>query len=189
MQPTARRTLLERHGRLMGRFRWVIIPLWIALLVGAVMLGGRLGDVTTSEATLPGTEGQKGLELIETHFSDGKDSSDIQPVFRNRDLTVDDAGYRSAVTASLDRAAALVPGTRVVSYFSTGSRDLVGQDGHMTFATLSIPVGEQVAADMMPGSARRSARPTASSRPSSAARRRWSTTPGRSSTTTSPGPR
>ena len=150
MQPTARRTLLERHGRLMGRFRWVIIPLWIALLVGAVMLGGRLGDVTTSEATLPGTEGQKGLELIETHFSDGKDSSDIQPVFRNRDLTVNDAGYRSAVTASLDRAAALVPGTRVVSYFSTGSRDLVGQDGHMTFATLSIPVGEQVAADMMP---------------------------------------
>ena len=49
----------------MGRLRWVVIPLWIALLVGAVMLGGRLGDVTTSEARLPGTEGQKGLELIE----------------------------------------------------------------------------------------------------------------------------
>ena len=119
----------------MGRLRWVVIPLWIALLVGAVMLGGRLGDVTTSEARLPGTEGQKGLALIEAHFSDGRDASDIQPVFRNPDLTVDSPQYRAAVTASLDRAAALVPGTRVVSYFSTGSRDLVGQDGHMTFAT------------------------------------------------------
>ncbi len=134
----------------MGRLRWVVIPLWIALLVGAVMLGGRLGDVTTTEATLPGTEGQKGLELIQTHFSDGRDASDIQPVFRNPDLTVDDPAYRAAVTESLDRAAALVPGTRVVSYFSTGSRDLVGQDGHMTFATLSLPVDEQKAADMLP---------------------------------------
>ena len=35
-----------------------------------------------------------------------------------------------------------MPGTRVVSYFSTGSRDLVGQDGHMTFATLSLPIDE-----------------------------------------------
>jgi RND superfamily putative drug exporter len=134
----------------MGRLRWVVIPLWIALLVGAVMLGGRLGDVTTSEATLPGTEGQEGLHLIETHFSDGRDASDIQPVFRNPTLTVDDPAYRAAVTESLDRAAALVPGTRVVSYFTTGSRDLVGQDGHMTFATLSLPIDETEAGDMVP---------------------------------------
>ena len=33
----------------MGRLRWVVIPLWIALLAGAVMLGGRLGDVTTTK--------------------------------------------------------------------------------------------------------------------------------------------
>ena len=125
----------------MGRLRWVVIPLWIALLVGAVTLGGRLGDVTITEATLPGTEGQRGLELIRTHFSDGRDASDIQPVFRNPDLTVDDPAYRAAVTESLARAAALVPGTRVVSYFTTGSRDLVGRDGHMTFATLSLSLG------------------------------------------------
>ncbi len=134
----------------MGRLRWVVIPLWVALLVGAVMLGGRLGDVTSSESSLPGTEGQRGLALVETHFSDGRDASDIQPVYRHPTLTVDDPGYRAAVTASLDRAAALVPGTRAVSYFTTGSRDLVGQDGHMTFATLSLPVDETKAADLLP---------------------------------------
>jgi hypothetical protein len=33
----------------MARGRWVVIPLFLALLVGAVMLAGRIGDVTTDE--------------------------------------------------------------------------------------------------------------------------------------------
>jgi hypothetical protein len=48
------------------------------------MLGGRLGEVTTSEAALPGSEGQRGIELIETHFSGGRQISEIQPVFATR---------------------------------------------------------------------------------------------------------
>ncbi len=143
-------TLLERHGRRMARARWVVIPLFLVLLVGAFMLAGRIGEVTTSETNLPGSEGTRGIELIETHFSDGRDTTDVQPVFRNADLTVDDPEYREEVTAALDRAAALVPGTRVVSYFDTGSPDMVGQDGHMTFATLSYPLGETAAKELIP---------------------------------------
>jgi RND superfamily putative drug exporter len=148
--PEPRPSLLERHGRLMARARWMVIPLFVVLLAGAVVLAGRLGEVTTSEQSLPGSDAARGVELIQAHFSDGSTSSDVQPVFRSRDLTVDDPAYREAVTAALGRAAALVPGTRVVSYFSTGSRDMVGQDGHMTFATLSYPLDEQTAKDMIP---------------------------------------
>ncbi len=147
--PPPRSSILERHGRLMARGRWIVIPLFLVLLVGAVMLAGRIGDVTTDEQSLPGSEAVRGIELVETHFSDGREATDIQPVFRNPDLTVDDPAYREAVTASLERAAQVVPGTRVVSYFSTGSRDLVGQDGHMTFATLSVPLPEQEAMDRL----------------------------------------
>ncbi|MGD9695254.1 MAG: MMPL family transporter [Thermoleophilia bacterium] len=132
--------VLARHGRRMARFRWVVIPVWIAALVVAVMLAGRVGDVTTSEATLPGTEGQRGVELIQQHFAQGGDYTEVQPVFRNPDATVDDPAYRAAVEASLARAAKVIPGTEVTSYYSTGSRDMVGQDGHMTFATLRIPL-------------------------------------------------
>lgn len=145
--PPSRPSILERHGRLMARGRWVVIPLFLALLVGAVMLAGRIGDVTTDEQTLPGSEAVRGIELVETHFSDGREATDVQPVFRSPDLTVDDPAYRAAVTESLGRAAQVVPGTRVVSYFSTGSSDLVGQDGHMTFATLSVPLPETEAMD------------------------------------------
>jgi len=138
----SRTSPLHRHGRLVARARWVVIPLFLALMVGAVMLAGRIGEVTTSEATLPGSEAARGLQLLQDHFSHGRETTDVQPVFRNPRLTVDDPAYRAAVTRSLDRAAAVVPGTRVVSYFGTGSRDLVGQDGHMTFATLSLPLSE-----------------------------------------------
>ncbi len=148
--PPPRPPLLERHGRRMARGRWIVIPLFLVLLVGAVVLSGRLGEVTTSEQSMPGSEGARGIALVEEHFSDGRETSDVQPVFRHPTLTVDDPGYRAAVTAALGRAAALVPGTRVVSYFDTGSRDMVGQDGHMTFATLSYPLGEQEAMDLVP---------------------------------------
>jgi RND superfamily putative drug exporter len=53
------------------------------------------------------------------------------------------------VTASLARAARLVPGTRVTSYFVTGSRDMVGDGGHMTFATISYPLSGDRATDRM----------------------------------------
>ena len=139
------RSILERHGRLMARGRWIVIPLFVALLVGAVMLAGRIGDVTTDEQTLPGSEAARGIELVQTRFSDGREATDIQPVFRNPSLTVNDPAYWAEVTAALKRGAGVVPGTRVVSYFTTGSRDLVGQDGHMTFATLSVPLPEQQA--------------------------------------------
>ena len=141
--PPPRPTLLERHGRLMARGRWVVIPLFLVLLVGAVLLSGRVGEVISSEQSLPGSEAQRGIELVQTHFSDGRESTDVQPVFRNDSLTVDDPGYRRAVEAALARGAAVVPGTRVVSYFDTGSRDMVGDGGHLTFATLSVPLGDE----------------------------------------------
>ena len=145
--PSPRPSLLERHGRLMARGRWIVIPLFVLLLAGAVVLGGRIGEVTSSEQSLPGSEAQRGVELVRTHFSDGRESTDVQPVFRNPRLTVDDPGYRAAVQEALARGAAVVPGTRVVSYFDTGSRDMVGDDGHLTFATLSVPLDDQATAD------------------------------------------
>ncbi|WP_217915442.1 MMPL family transporter [Miltoncostaea marina] len=140
-------SLLERHGRRMARRRWLVIPLFLLLMVAAAMGAGRLGDVMTSEQSLPGSEAERATRIVQREFSAGAETNDVQPVFRHPTLTVDHPAYREAVTASLERAAALVPGTRVVSYFGTGSRDMVGQDGHMTFATLSLPLPEAQAKD------------------------------------------
>lgn len=141
---------LARHGRRMARWRWAVIPLWLAVMVAAVLLGGRLGDVLTDEFTQPGSEAERGIHMIQANFAGGGEFAEVMPVFRNETLTVDDPGYRAAVTASLDRAVALVPGTEVVSYYGTGARDMVGDDGHLTVATLRLPLDDAAAADMVP---------------------------------------
>jgi RND superfamily putative drug exporter len=56
---------------------------------------------------------------------------------------VDDASFREPVVAGLARAAKVVPGTQVVDYYTTGSRDLVGSGGHLTYATLRLPVSPE----------------------------------------------
>ncbi|MDX6555935.1 MAG: trehalose monomycolate/heme transporter [Miltoncostaeaceae bacterium] len=142
-----RPSLLERHGRRMARFRWAVIPLFVLLLVLAVPVAGRLGGVTTSETSLPGSEGQRGLELIERHFDHGGETSDLQAVFRNPDLTVDDPAFRAAVEASVARGAAVVPGTRTLSSWSADSRDLASADGHTAVVTLTLPSDDEDAAD------------------------------------------
>jgi RND superfamily putative drug exporter len=134
----------------MARFRWAVIPLFVLLLVLAVPVAGRLGGVTTSETSLPGSEGQRGLELIETHFDHGEETSDLRAVFRHPDLTVDDPAFRSAVEASVARAAAVVPGTRTLSYWSADSRDLASSDGHTAVVTLTLPATDEDAADAVP---------------------------------------
>lgn len=141
---------LARHGRRMARWRWAVIPLWVVLLAVAALFGGRIGDVLTDEAHLPGSDAERGIHMIERHFAGGGEFTEVTPVFRHPDLTVDDPAYRAAVTAGLGRAAAIVPGTEVVSYFTSGARDMVGDDGHLTIATLRMPVGTDAASDHVP---------------------------------------
>jgi hypothetical protein len=182
--PPPRPSFLERHGRRMARFRWAVIPLFVLLLVVAFPVAGRLGSVTTSETSLPGSEGQRGFELIERHFDDGRETTDLQAVFRHPTATVDDPGYRARVEASLDRAAAVVPGTRVLSYCrptaATWRAPTAGPPSPRSRSrsrTGMPPTG-------CPPSARRSARRQAPSRRCSAARRLWATTSTRWSKTT-----
>jgi uncharacterized membrane protein YdfJ with MMPL/SSD domain len=87
--PPPRSSILERHGRVMARRRWIVIPLFLVLLVGAVMLAGRIGDVTTDEQTLPGSEAIRGIEFVERQFLDGREATDIQPVVLHPTLTVE----------------------------------------------------------------------------------------------------
>jgi RND superfamily putative drug exporter len=128
----------------MARHRWWVVGVWVVLLAVGFALAMRVGDVTSSQVTLPGKESQRGIDLIKNKFGHG-DSSTLQPVFRNPSLTVNDAGFRGPVEAALARAAKVVPGTQVVDYWSTGSRSLVGDGGHLTYATLRLPLAQDKA--------------------------------------------
>ena len=134
--------MLERHARWVIRRRWWVVAGWIVLFAIGLMLAPRIGDVTSNQVTLPGKESQRGIDLIEENFGNGESSS-LQVVYRNPNATVDDASFREPVIAGLKRAAAIVPGTQVIDYYSSGSSDLVGDDGHLTYATLRMPISPE----------------------------------------------
>ena len=83
--------MLERHARWVIRRRWWVVAGWIVLLVVGFMLASRIGDVTSSQVTLPGKESQRGIDLIQNKFGNG-DSTSLQVVYRNPNATVNDAG-------------------------------------------------------------------------------------------------
>ena len=147
---------LERHARRVIRARWWVIAAWAVLVAAAIAAIPAIA--TTGEVTLPGTESQEGRELIQQAFGDGETSS-VQPVFVHPTLVVTDPAYAGPVTASIERAARVVRGTTVVSFYSTGSPDLVGDDGHLTFVTLRLPLGLQAASEAVPEIRRALGRP------------------------------
>src|SRR4249920_2712452 len=134
--------MLERHARWVIRRRWWVIAAWVVLLIVGFMLASKIGDVTSNQVTLPGKESQRGIDLIKENFGNG-DSTSLQVVYRNPDATVNEPQYRGPVVAGLRRAAAVVPGTQVIDYYSSGSKDLVGDDGHLTYATLRMPISPE----------------------------------------------
>lgn len=143
--------LLERFGRQVGRWRWPVIAVWILVIAGAVLLAGRAGDVMAGDQGLPGSESERGARVIERSFSDGGDAtSDVRLVFRDPALRTSDPDFRLAAVADIAAASAVTPGTTAVSFYSTGDPGLVGEDGHMTYATLRLPLDETAAIASVP---------------------------------------
>jgi RND superfamily putative drug exporter len=65
-------------------------------------------------------------------------------------LTVDDAAYANAADASLSRVEADPEVAGIVSYFNTGNRRLVSEDGKTTYAVVGLRAGEDEAANIAP---------------------------------------
>ncbi len=52
----------------MIRWRWAVVGVWIAILVGSVAATAGLGDLLTNRFTLPGTDTRRAEEILEDHF-------------------------------------------------------------------------------------------------------------------------
>ncbi|MFD7288899.1 MMPL family transporter [Streptomyces sp. NPDC059863] len=61
-------TFLYRLGRLAFRRRRLVLPAWIAVLVAAVIGVSSVSGSTTDDFTLPGTQSQQAIDLLEKEF-------------------------------------------------------------------------------------------------------------------------
>ncbi len=131
-------TALYRLGRFAFHRRWLVIGMWIAVL-GIVGIGAQQLSGPTSEAfSIPGTESQKALDLLEQRTGSTADVGTARIVMQAPDgSSLDGATAKAAVEATVSDLSALAHVSSVADPFQTGA---VSSDGSTAIVTVTYDV-------------------------------------------------
>jgi putative drug exporter of the RND superfamily len=125
---------MERVARLViRRRRWVVLA-WIALFVFGLFSTTRLSDRWFESFSIPGYSAYEANQRTLKTFGTGEQAP-VVAVYRSHG----DVTKARGIAGSIAKGAAVNPGSRASSYFSTGSDAYVSKDRHTTFAEIYPP--------------------------------------------------
>jgi len=137
-------------SRITTRHPWKVVAAWAFVMVAAAPFAMQFEDTLSGAGwDVAGSDSQQARQLIERRLPQTFPQN-LVAVYHSDDRTVDDAGYTDAVDASLSRVQADREVAGIVSYFNTGNRRLVSEDGKTTYAVVGLNVGEDEAANIAP---------------------------------------
>ena len=137
-------------SRITTRHLWKVVAAWAFVMVAAAPFAMQFEDTLSGAGwDVAGSDSQQARQLIERELPQTFPQN-LVAVYHSDDRTVDDAGYAGAVDASLSRVQADRDVAGIVSYFNTGNRRLVSEDGKTTYAVIGLNVGEDEAANIAP---------------------------------------
>src|SRR3954454_21186468 len=127
--------------RMSSLTRWVlahkrvVVVSWLVLTIAGIAAAGPASKALKQQFSVPGKEGWETNQAISQRYGGtGGNSAPLVPVITlPAGKQVNSPGVRAdlaKVDARLERA---LPGTRIASYSSTGSRAFVSSDGRTTF--------------------------------------------------------
>jgi len=132
-----RRGPLARLARRCIAHRRIVVVTWIALLVGAGIVSSSIGTRYATDFSLPGSESQRALDMLQRDFPAQAGDSD-QIVFHARSGKVTDPAVRARVAPLLERISHLPHVTGVTSPFTAAGAKSVSRDGTIAFATVTF---------------------------------------------------
>lgn len=128
--------------------RWVlshkllVVGFWLLLTVVGAASASSATNALSQKFSLPGKEGyQANLTILRTYGTDPTNPPFVPVVTLPAGTTVRSPGVRAQLAAVFDRIATHAPGSRVVSYASTGNPAFVSRDGRTTFGLVYPVVG------------------------------------------------
>ncbi|GAB2534789.1 MMPL family transporter [Nocardia heshunensis] len=132
--------MFERLGYFVHRRRLSVLAVTavLAILSGSYGLGV-FGDMVPNGFEARGSDSRHAAELADKSFA--QRSPDAVIVYRSADRTVDDNGFRAAVTDTI----AALPNSSVtgsVDYWQTNLAELVSHDRHATYVLLNFVGGD-----------------------------------------------
>jgi uncharacterized membrane protein YdfJ with MMPL/SSD domain len=127
---------LHTLGRGCFRHRRAVLAGWLVVIVGLGALATSVKKPTTSEFTIPGTQAQKALDLLDHHFP-GTGGAQAQIVFSVPDTeTLTGAREKAAVKATL---AGLRKAPEVVSVSDPYTSGTISASKRIGYATVAYP--------------------------------------------------
>src|SRR2546429_1669497 len=116
------------------RHRRLVIGTWIVLTVFGAFSASQVSKRWFESFSIPGYSAYEANQRTLHRFGSGEQAP-LVAVFHSNGQIAREAGLERAVRA----AAAVNPGTRTSSYWSTGSRAYLSRDGHTAFAEIYPP--------------------------------------------------
>jgi RND superfamily putative drug exporter len=126
--------ILYRLGHWSVRRRRLVLGAWLALLIGVGVLAGTVGGATSDAFSIPGTESQQAMDLLEERFPEQSGSSARLVFASEGDTPLTDPTQRAAVEAALADSADSPEVVSVTDPFTTGT---VSAEGLIAFADVN----------------------------------------------------
>src|SRR3954451_1836816 len=123
-ETSARPPVLARLAHQIVRYPWVVICAWIALTLFGGVAAGQVSNRWFESFSIPGYSAYEANQRTLKTFGTGEQAP-LVAVFRTDGPIAAQRGLERAVQA----AGRVNPGSRVSSYWSTGSRAYLSRDG------------------------------------------------------------
>jgi uncharacterized membrane protein YdfJ with MMPL/SSD domain len=133
--------MFESLGRVIYRRRRWVVALALAFVVFAGVWGtGVFSAMTGGGFEDPDSDSSRAAEVAAQEL--GRSGGDVVVLYSSDALTVDDPAFADAVATSLAELPASAGVEQAVTYFDTGAPQLASEDGHATFAVLTLAGSE-----------------------------------------------
>jgi putative drug exporter of the RND superfamily len=127
---------MARIARWTMEHRRTVVVGWIVAAIGIFAISNAVGKKTASSFTLPGTNSQQAVDLLQSRFPAQAGDAD-QIVFHAKTGKLTDAANRAAVAVAAARVSGLPHVTGVTSPYAAGQH-AISRDGTIGFATVTF---------------------------------------------------
>ncbi|HET6949385.1 MAG TPA: MMPL family transporter [Acidimicrobiales bacterium] len=127
---------MKRLARTCYRRRRLVLPAWVVLLIGLVVLNSTAGGKFLDDFKLPGSESQEATDLLEEHGFEARTGFSGQVVFQADDVH-DPAVEQGIEDLVADVEDAVAPGEVISPYSPEGERN-VDPDGTIAYAEVNL---------------------------------------------------
>jgi putative drug exporter of the RND superfamily len=126
--------MLTRLARVTVRYRWPMIGFWLLLTLFGTFAAGQVSTRWFQSTSVPGQPAYEASQRSVQALDVGARPPTVVVFHTSGDATKSDA-----IEQAMQRAAAVIPGARTSSFFSTGSLMYVSADLHTAFEEIYPP--------------------------------------------------